>query len=425
MHSHWNVVGDQWVDQDPLTISASQLRVSHLFEAALCSTSNHQQDCGCFTIKRYYGTRLFKCNRFGCKLFRNGFESATDRTRHVRVHERPYKCDRLNCEFNHLGFSSQESLNIHLRHHEGGKQTYNAQQNEFGDQDEMELFLLDAIENDNIDAVCDNISEVPNFAERLIQKAARSISCQMLDLLLDACSSTLIAHSNLLPWLVEADNVGAARILLRRGASAGEAKDEYMCIYHAMMNRSPEMIEILLQYQPKEPARRSRQEKVLSCMIPSADDVTVEEELKVIKCLSLLHDWIREKYYFKQCFQTNAKRGCSIAIAKFFLESGVDVNTRGYNQSTPANTALYVASGFRGQRAAELMRFLLESGADPSLATPKSIPIADRPGPRNIEKWFGISWDQLVQESAKLYAASLPATGDKGDSMDSAGSFAS
>ena len=315
-------------------------------------------------------------------------------------------------------------MNIHLQHHKGIKQIIVAQQDEVDHQNERELFLLDAIEDNNIEAVRGNIYEVPEFGEKLLRKALQSSSRQMIKLLLDVSSNESELHQiqgrrwNVLPWAVEAANFEAAQILLERGFSADEMKDEYTCMYHAMMNTSPEMIKLLLQFQPKEPDTKTpgRKVKSLCCMIPTANHLELvvnEQELvaRVIKCLDLLHDWTEKNYHFDECFKKNAERGCSIAIAKYLLENGVSVNTRGMINS--GSTALYKASARRGKREAEFMRFLLESGADPSLKTQQGIALADKPGPRNIEKWLGVSWDQLVQDSAKVYAASLPAASEK------------
>ena len=416
MYSRRNGIGDQWVDQDPLTISATQLRVRQLFEAALCLTSNHQQDCKCSTIKRYYGLRLFKCNRFGCKSFRTGFKSAADRTRHVRAHERPYKCDRLKCGFSQIGFSSQAGLNTHLQHHQGDKRIIFAEHSDNNNQGDMKIFLQDAVANDDTHAVLENISQVRRHAQWLILQAVQRSSCGMLELLLDTCIGIPIDKVDFLDSAISEGKVEAARILLSRGAAPVRDNKNPISRYQWQSRGvTVDMIYLFLQYNLQynlEPYRQSYDALFkLATFLPSA--IEPESEPNIIKCLDLIQPWRLEKGELSDCFKQNANRCCSIAIARFLLQSGVDVNTRGSKQRSDANTALFVASASKGQRAAEFMRFLLESGADPSLNAHKSIAIADRPGPRNIEKWLGICWDRLVQESAKVYAASLPATGEK------------
>lgn len=328
----------------------------------------------------------------------------TDRDRHLRIHDRPYRCDRVNCEFSQIGFSSESRLKVHLKYHQEKTKIHLDQQAEINSHDDMEELLLDAVKADNLAAVGNFISEVPKFAKQLIRQAVQSASCEMLELLLEACDDLQMNPLDVLPWAVKADNFEATQILLDWGASADGG---FSYIYHAMKNRSAEMIEVLLQYDLVENPLSTHSIYTITHVIPSRSEP--DSDAKAIKCLSLLKNRTTERKPFDDCFIKNANLGCSIAIVRFLLQSGVDVNTRGAVGSADANTALYEASKKRGKSAAELMRFLPESGADPSLRGSRKL-IADKPGPRNISKWFGISWEQLVEESAKVYAgSSLPA----------------
>ena len=386
------------MDEDPLTISVTQLRVHGLLEAALCPSPDHRQGCECATLQRQYGSRLFKCSRLGCPFFRTGFEAKSERDRHLQTHNRPYKCDRPNCDFSHMGFGSQARLNVHLQHHEKQGRTPVAHlTNVDHNDDDVELIILDAVEANDLDLVRDFTVEIPRFSKKLLSHAVVSSSCEMLELLLEACKSEQDIGSTILSDAVRANNLEATRALLNRGASN---YDLVSCISYAMINVSPEMIKVLLQYDTKD--SRPKRFGSLSLRMPLPPDRF--KEARVIQCLSLLRDRTKETKAFENCFVENAQRCYSIAIAKFLLRNGVNVNTtrRGY-------TALFWASTRRDQRAAELMRFLLESGADPDFKSIRKgvTPIADNHGPRNISEWLGISWEQLVEESRKKYAASL------------------
>ena len=281
----------------------------------------------------------------------------------------------------------------------------------------MKTFLLDAVENDDTEAICENISEVPTYAQELILKAIRSSSSQMLVLLLDACIGIPINELDVLESAAREGMVEAVRILLSRGASVSESS--HLVRYFAPRNPA-DIIQLFLQHDYLQPDHLHYDALFqLASLLPSAYEP--ESEAKIIKCLDLIQPWRVEKGELSEFFRQNGNRCFSIAIARLLLQSGVDVNTRGAKERSGANTALYAASAKKGQRAAEFMRFLLESGADPSLKTLKSIAIADRPGPKEIEKWLGISWDQLVQDSAKVYAASLPAAGEKERSIQDNG----
>ena len=301
-----------------------------------------------------------------------------------------------------MGFNSQARLNVHLQHHEKqGKRPVTHLTNIDSNEDDVELIILDAVEANDLNLVRDFTEEIPRFSEKLLSHAVSLSSCEMLELLLEACNSKQDLESIILAHAVRADNLEATHMLLDRGASVNSMVDRYSCWSHAIMNTSPEMIKVLLLYAPIQ--SEEMPQKRLCCMIPGQPERCLEA--RVTQCLSLLRDCTKERNAFENCFKVNAQRGYSIAIAEFLLRNGVSIDTVGNGGCT----ALFWASKSKDQRAAELMRFLLESGADPDLksTSKKSRPIADRPGPRNISKWFGISWEQLVEESRKKYAASL------------------
>ena len=298
-----------------------------------------------------------------------------------------------------MGFGSQARLNVHLRHHEKQGTTPVARLAEVDNNDDVELILLDAVKANDLDLVRDFIEDVPRFHDKLLEEAVKLSSCEMLDALLNACNSEENIESTVLAYAVDADNLEAMRKLLDRGVSLHSKLGKYECMSHAMNNDSPEMIKLLLPYNPVQGSTQP----ILSHLIPSSSQAEASREARVIQCLSLLRDWTREKQGFEKCFRTNAERCYSITIAEYLLRIGVDVNTR----ELDGKTALYWASSNKSKRSAELMKFLLESGADVELR-PKSIKsIGDRPGPRNISKWLGVSWEQLVEESRKKHAASL------------------
>ena len=354
-------------------------------------------------MQRQYGSRLFKCNRFGCPYFRTGFEARSERDRHLRVHDRPYKCDRPNCDFSDVGFGSQARLNVHLHYHEKQAKKPVTHLADIDKDEDVELIILDAVKADDIDLVRDFIADVPDSSQKLLDRAVLSSSYEMLNVLLDACNSEQIDERTILDGAVRADNLEAARLLLSRGASLERERVSFLTINHAVSNLSPEMIKLLFSYgQIREMiainVRRIFEDWSLSPPLEGS------KEASFIQCLSLLPDCTKKEDAFQRCFRANAERGCSIAIAEFLLRNDVDINSR----PNGSNTALFSASKRKDQRAAELMKFLLESGADPLAPTfSRSQPIADRPGPRNISKWLGVSWEQLVEESRKKHAASL------------------
>ena len=300
-----------------------------------------------------------------------------------------------------MGFGSQARLNVHLRHHEKQGTSLTARLAEVDNSDDVKLILSDAVKANDLDLVRDFIADVPRFHYELLKEAVKSSSCEMLDALLNACNSEKPTRPVILAFAVDADNLEASRMLLDRGASVNTTLGDYDCLSLAMSKSSPEMIKLLLPYDPAKGDLTSH--AVYSCIIPDYLQAGGSQEARIIQCLSLLRDWMRGTKAFKDCFSANAQRCCSVAIAEYLLRNGVDVNTRGNDNKT----ALYWVSSNRNKRSAELMKFLLESGADVELR-PKTIKsIGNRAGPRHISKWLGVSWEQLVEESRKKHAASL------------------
>ena len=355
-------------------------------------------------MQRQYGSRLFKCNRFGCPYFRAGFETKPERDRHLGVHDRPYRCDRPNCDFSDMGFGSQARLNVHLHYHEKQAKKPAARLADIDNNEDVKLIILDAVKADDIDLVRDFIADVPRFSRMLLKQAVASSSCEMLDVLLEACNSEEIDESTVLGDAVDADNLEAARMLLSRGASPKNKHGNFWGINQAVSNVSPEMIKVLLSDRHVQGMIAENDWIKPHFIWATFHNLETSNEASFIQCLSLLPDWTHKRDSLEKCFELNAGGCCSIAIAEFLLRNGVDINHRGKGR----NTALFYASTKSNQTAAEFMKFLLESGADPLVPlTPTCKPLANQPGPRKISKWLGVSWEQLVEESRKKHAASL------------------
>ncbi|KAH0541602.1 hypothetical protein FGG08_003950 [Glutinoglossum americanum] len=103
-----------------------------------------------------------------------------------------------------------------------------------------------------------------------------------------------------------------------------------------------------------------------------------------------------------------AETTCSVVLAKALVECGADVNLE-KTINRYKRSPLYIAATKTSEAAAELMRFLLLSGADPNASVQAKrdkenhryqreetrTPSMER-GARNISKWLGMTWDQLV-----------------------------
>jgi hypothetical protein len=94
-----------------------------------------------------------------------------------------------------------------------------------------------------------------------------------------------------------------------------------------------------------------------------------------------------------------AQSCCSVRLATCLIEAGANVDHRKSNRYM---TPLHHAARKTSAEAAELMKFLLERGADPEIEAGRSeLRIRDEKGAKGISKWLGISWDELVEQTKK------------------------
>jgi ankyrin repeat protein len=81
------------------------------------------------------------------------------------------------------------------------------------------------------------------------------------------------------------------------------------------------------------------------------------------------------------------------------IDLGADVN---YRRSERYITALHHAARSTSAEAANLMKFLLLSGADPDIQGLRSnLRVEDEKGAKGISKWLGVSWKELVEQTKK------------------------
>ena len=90
-----------------------------------------------------------------------------------------------------------------------------------------------------------------------------------------------------------------------------------------------------------------------------------------------------------------ARTTFSIVLAKALLEHGANID---YQRTKTCLTPIQLAARDDSPQAAELIMFFLYLGADPTILPARhGLQICDQKGPRNIAKWIGMSWDELVK----------------------------
>jgi len=93
-------------------MSSTSTRIRSLLESLASPNITNSQTAN--TLGRFYGTRLFKCNKLACEYFRLGFETLQEKDEHMRTrHNRPFKCSNSLCDMSRIGFLTRQSLKSH------------------------------------------------------------------------------------------------------------------------------------------------------------------------------------------------------------------------------------------------------------------------------------------------------------------------
>lgn len=414
------------IDWDPLSITAAQARNFDILDSMLCRSQVHQENCSCLALRRIYGTRLFKCERPGCTYFLTGFPTRRERDRHSAAHNRSFKCPIQTCHFAEVGFVTQSNLSTHLiKIHgqepqpipelgapvNGGNDARPTTQEgtsisshtppdaNVGEQ--VERLLIEAVKSNNFEYINEYWSLVTSKMNVLLRAAIQYSSMDMLELLLDECSDLRAVDKYMLNHASKLDKVAAARKLIERGAQIWDlnTEDRHSDLHHAISNCSPDMIALLLENGSRDVADGFEK------LIPGQKNDAAED--KAIRCFDLLdkEHLVTSRRHIQACFKINAEKCFSIRIATCLLKLGAQVNE---------SNALYTASINTGEKAARFMEFLLKVGAKPPVAGKRSLPIAERPGPRVISQWLGMTWHELLER----YSGVSMDTNDYSGSID-------
>lgn len=109
-----------------------------------------------------------------------------------------------------------------------------------------------------------------------------------------------------------------------------------------------------------------------------------------------------------------ASSTCSVSIAKVLLACGAAVNFRGSKShtATSGQTPLILAAAKKTREGAEMMKLLLRAGANPNafyLHKKNGEPTTPGmgKGAKQISKWLGMTWDELVKWAAEQRSSSI------------------
>jgi ankyrin repeat protein len=348
----------------------------------------------------------------GCKFYRIGFETDTEKDSHVESHDRPFKCAFLNCDFASIGFRSNAQLHQHSLKYHGNQITSCSSTtpsvydiNNLEPQD-LDAVLTDAVEAGEVHYVRDMCGQLPpEKLEQLMGIAAASSTTSMVEMLLAHGANVNSSHPHPLIEAVDAGNLDIAKLLLENGANVNARRGKYghNTLDKALSRRNPEMISLLIAHGA-DPTSRSES---LCCLVTREGNG--EEDMKAMECVNLIGKGLKHTKELSDMLKTVAKRSCSISLASFLLKAGADINSKGKmgNSGTP----LYSAANRTTKAAADFMKFLLQSGADPTRGCSGRKP-ENMKGAKNISRWLGMTWDELVESIQAERAANADPTRD-------------
>ncbi|KAL9119321.1 MAG: hypothetical protein Q9187_004124, partial [Circinaria calcarea] len=402
-----------WTSLDPLTISATSVRIHQRLRNLLCRNNKHQ-DCQCEIIRWHYGQRPFKCGFLNCSFRRHGFESRPLQKSHMKHHDRPWNCHFEDCEYTEGGFLSRKMRDDHYRDHI----TTNPQGTAYSENveaDEIQPLLFDLIKADKVDAVrnlMDQFKALPAEIQEALQECAASVgSAAMIDLIQPFDKSFPI---DLLKISIRAANVDLFKHLLSRSKKCefvdnnGGKYDhdpKYWTVFKEVLESdSEEIFEEWVKYanvETKESEQRGslpfRAQYIKPSIFrataghPSRENllITTWEELGVSELLGrptlgrALADVVSTTY--------------SVKLAKYLIDHKAKVDFR---RSDLYLTPLHYAARQNSAAAAEMMRYLLLQGANPELKGGRArLRICEEKGAKGIAKWLGMSWDELVAKT--------------------------
>jgi hypothetical protein len=378
----------------------------------LCQTQAHSTTCRCNTLRRYYGDRPFKCRLLNCRKRRHGFGSGSVRNSHEKTHNKPWKCNFSGCEFSKGGFLSRKMRDDHLENYHQQDDSGKAFHTDGLEANEFQALFSDVVATDNLDAV-KALCSTPHFNElsypfkqEILIKVAFGGSLAVFDTILSDGIQQGESFARYGEASIEGRNMEIFRKQLSVCSSRNTSKNPYWYCSelfpgvlasdteeiwvaweeHALTHRSHHAVKALASYTYEHilnaTAGNPHRERLL---LDFWSKLELPEKLPNGDLGAIL---VRV-----------ASTTCSVRIAEYLINAGARVN---YRRSTSYLTALHHAARKDSAESANLMRFLLNCGADPDAEFSKArLRIRDEKGAKGIAKWLGLSWDELVVQTKR------------------------
>ena len=394
------MVGGSWVNFDPLTTSQMMVRIQEQYESLATDTGRLAQ------IQLHYGSRLFKCTYMFCANSRRGFETRGERDMHVQNHGTPWKCSLPNCDFSTIGFSSKKRRDDHwLRLHLPTASELQERGGNFEslDPEEAQPLLFGFIIQEDVQNVQALLSSPggTNLNAEVIA-AARLMAAQQGSLAITqllAPTNEMYAPDNIVLSALASEDVDFADWALAKAQPNDCAK-----FINVALGTKSEDVYAVWEKHILDLLEKTR-DPVKYPVRPTEDlfkkKLYTEIKDNGLKEYRLKHLWrkIPCKYMSPEVLGDIlvriAKASCSLHLAQEVLDLGAPVDyPTNYKNGI---TALQAAARKNTQEAALLMQLLISEGAS-TKGRGIEIDISILRGPKNIAKWLGMSWDELLEQ---------------------------
>lgn len=329
----------------------------------------------------------------------------------MKHHDRSWKCSIQDCEYAKGGFLSRKMRDDHHRDHkENGPEAIPHGDNL--DADEIQPLLFDLVKADDVDGVrnlLDQFKTLPREIQQAIREYAASVgSIEMFDLLqplnqnfFDTFRSSIrVANIEVFKHLVSRCSNFSQHGLSFSQHGLSFSYSEILA--KILTSDSEEFFEEWEKYLDEEC-------KKLTTSVSYASNYTNPRVIRATAGLPgrenlLISVWekigiLKELNHrdLGSAVISVASTTCSVKLAKYFIDHGAKVDFR---RNEFYLTPLHHAARQNSAAAAEMMKYLLEQGANPELNCARaSLKIRDEKGAKGIARWLGMSWDELVEKT--------------------------
>ncbi|KAK8102138.1 hypothetical protein PG984_015284 [Apiospora sp. TS-2023a] len=406
-----------WTEFDPLTTSRFSNQL-YLGLPSIPFRDEEQLKSDTMRIRRWYGTRPYKCGFLHCVFYRTGFESVQQRRSHEKHHEKPWKCSIPGCEFEDGGFLSAKMRDGHLeRAHRTTTLTHLSIPTNIED---TKLILLDLAKDGLIDSIRDNfpadidITRHPNdlWFNKFCNAAALSGSAPLLKFCLSKIGlSSRDRYFGLEEFVKGLISSGTLELFNEFIDLSGLSETEFMAISYKYLGLFKFLLipdagmqfELWLDGWVKI---RNDGGRLHPPWLRDLVEATNNDPFKEERLIQVL---IRTEFSNdgkNKALLIIARTTRSCRIAEYLLDRGAEVD---YRPGTNGVSALFAGTSEDSARAAALAKLLLLHGADPEstrvVKTGKTgnwitttAKVRDQKGAKNIKKWLGVTWDELVAD---------------------------